>query len=65
VSFVAAGLGVALVPASVQHLQITGAVYRPISDVTHEVGLAVARRLGDESPHLDRVLAQVRSLLGA
>lgn len=64
VSFVAAGLGVALVPASVQHLQITGAVYRPISDVRHEVGLAVARRAGDQSPHLDRVLAQVRSLLG-
>jgi hypothetical protein len=38
---------------------------KTISDVTHEVGLAVARRLGDESPHLDRVLAQVRSLLGA
>lgn len=64
VSFVAAGLGVALVPASVQHLQITGAVYRPISDIHHEVGLAVARRAGDDSPQLRRVLDQVRRLLG-
>ena len=63
VSFVAAGLGVALVPASVQHLQITGAVYRPISDIEHEVALAVARRVGDTSPHLDRVLSRVRALL--
>ncbi|HET8593949.1 MAG TPA: LysR family transcriptional regulator [Intrasporangium sp.] len=65
VSFVAAGLGVALVPASVQHLQITGAVYRPISDVTHEVGLAVAHRAGDRTPHMDRVLEEVHSLLGS
>jgi DNA-binding transcriptional LysR family regulator len=63
VSFVAAGLGVALVPESVQHLQITGAVYRPISDVRREVALAVARRSGDDTPHLDRVLGVVRSLL--
>jgi DNA-binding transcriptional LysR family regulator len=65
VSFVAAGLGVALVPESVQHLQITGAVYRPISDVRREVALAVARRRGDDTPHLDRVLGVVRSLLGS
>ena len=31
VSFVAAGLGVALVPESVQHLRITGAAYRPLA----------------------------------
>jgi DNA-binding transcriptional LysR family regulator len=46
VSFVAAGLGVALVPASVQHLRITGSVYRPLAGTTPTVELAVATRPG-------------------
>ena len=46
VSFVAAGLGVALVPESVQHLRITGAVYRPLADTSPTVELAVATRRG-------------------
>ena len=64
VSFVAAGLGVALVPASVQHLQITGAVYRPLAGSTVEVELAVATRAEDRSPHLARVLARAQALIG-
>lgn len=64
VSFVAAGLGVALVPASVQHLHITGAVYLPLGGTTNEVELAVATRRGDDSPHLAKVLARVHSYLG-
>jgi DNA-binding transcriptional LysR family regulator len=64
VVFVAAGLGVALVPASVRHLNITGAVYLPLAGTTEEVELAVATRADDESPHVRRVLARVRRLLG-
>jgi DNA-binding transcriptional LysR family regulator len=64
VVFVAAGLGVALVPASVRHLSITGAVYLPLAGTTEEVELAVATRSDDESPHLREVLARVRRLLG-
>jgi DNA-binding transcriptional LysR family regulator len=64
VSFVAAGLGIALVPASVQHLQITGAVYRPLAGTTVEVELAVATRADDRSPHLARVLARAQALIG-
>ncbi|HVE62292.1 MAG TPA: LysR family transcriptional regulator, partial [Mycobacteriales bacterium] len=64
VAFVAAGLGVALVPASVRHLQITGAVYRPLADTTEEVALALAFRSDDESVLLRRVLACVHSLVG-
>ncbi|MEV0183179.1 LysR family transcriptional regulator [Streptomyces sp. NPDC050625] len=64
VSFVAAGLGVALVPASVQHLTVTGAVYRPLAGTTEEVALAVAARTGDESPLVKRVLTRIRTLLG-
>lgn len=64
VAFVAAGLGVALVPASVRHLQITGAVYRPLAGTTEEVALALAYRSDDESVLLRRVLAHVHSLVG-
>jgi DNA-binding transcriptional LysR family regulator len=64
VSFVAAGLGVALVPASVRHLQITGASYRPLAGTTREVELALATRVGDSSPRLARVRARVEALLG-
>lgn len=63
VAFVAAGLGVALVPASVQQLQITGAVYRPLAGTTEEVALALAYRSDDESVLLHRVLARVHSLV--
>ena len=64
VSFVAAGLGVALVPASVRHLQITGAQYRPLAGTTREVELAVAVREGDSSPHVAKVLSRTHSLVG-
>jgi len=64
VSFVAAGLGVALVPASVQHLQITGARYLPLAGNTQEVELALATRMDDRSPHVARVRARAESLIG-
>lgn len=65
VSFVAAGLGVALVPASVCALQITGAVYRPLVGPPAEVELAVATRVHDESPHVARVLARTKELVAS
>jgi DNA-binding transcriptional LysR family regulator len=64
VAFVAAGLGVALVPASVQHLKITGATFHPLAGTTQEVALAVATRADDSSPHVAKVLARVESLIG-
>lgn len=64
VSFVAAGLGVALVPASVQHLKITGATFKPLAGTTGEVELAVATRAGDDSPVLARVLTRAQALIG-
>ncbi len=64
VSFVAAGLGVALVPASVRHLQITGSQYRPLAGTTREVELAVAVRSGDTSPHVAKVLSRTHALVG-
>jgi DNA-binding transcriptional LysR family regulator len=64
VSFVAGGLGVALVPASVQHLQITGAQYRPLAGTTREVQLAAVTRVDDSSPHVAKVLSRTHSLVG-
>jgi DNA-binding transcriptional LysR family regulator len=63
VSLVAAGLGVALVPESVRHLRITGAVYRPLEGEPATIELAVARRARDSSPHLARILAIAERLL--
>ncbi|MFC4942882.1 LysR family transcriptional regulator [Pseudonocardia sp. GCM10023141] len=64
VSFVAAGLGVALVPASVQHLKITGAQYLPLAGNTEEVELALATRLDERSAHVARVRARAEKLIG-
>ena len=64
VSFVAAGLGVALVPASVQHLRITGATYLPLAGTTREVELALAVRAGETAPLVARVRARAEALIG-
>ncbi len=64
VSFVAAGLGVSLVPASVQNMTVRGAIYRPLVDDTTLVELAMAWRRNDERPALSRALAVIRRHLG-
>jgi DNA-binding transcriptional LysR family regulator len=63
VSFVAAGLGVALVPRSVQHLRITGATYRPLTGTVPSVELALATRRDDRSPAVARVVALISTLV--
>ncbi len=63
VSFVAAGLGVSLVPDSVRHMNVEGAVYRPLARAAAEVELAVAWRRDDEAPVLERALEVVRGAL--
>ena len=63
VSFVAAGLGVALVPRSVQHLRITGATYRPLTGAVPSVELALATRRDDTSPAVRRVVDLVSALV--
>lgn len=62
VSFVAAGMGVALVPESVRQLRITGATYRPLAGPPPVVDLAVAVRRDDASPVVRRVVALLREL---
>jgi DNA-binding transcriptional LysR family regulator len=60
VSFVAAGLGVSLVPASVRHMTVRGAIYRPLADDTTRVELAAAWRSDDDRPVLARALDVIR-----
>lgn len=47
VNLVAAGLGVAMVPASIAQLAVKGVVYRPIDGEPPRVSLALATRAGD------------------
>jgi DNA-binding transcriptional LysR family regulator len=64
VSFVAAGLGVSLVPESVEHMTVHGAVYRPLAREPATVELAVAWRRDDDTPVLQRALDVIRADLG-
>jgi len=67
VSLVAAGMGVALVPASLEHLRRTGVVYRPLvdppargADARARVEIGAAWRAGDDSPVVRAFLALAR-----
>jgi DNA-binding transcriptional LysR family regulator len=60
VSFVAAGLGVSLVPASVRNMTVQGAVYRPLAGDATRVELAMAWRRADDRPVLGRALDVIR-----
>jgi DNA-binding transcriptional LysR family regulator len=64
VSFVAAGLGVSLVPAFVRNMTLRGAVYRPRVHDTTRVELAAAWRRDDDRPVLARALDVIRRDLG-
>jgi DNA-binding transcriptional LysR family regulator len=61
VSFVAAGVGVSLVPASVSGMSVAGAVYRPLAGDVPRVQIALAWRTADDSPLLTRALRIVHS----
>ncbi len=62
VSLVAAEIGIAIVPASLQHLQRTGVVYRAIRESTPEVEIALLWQPTNRSPSLERFLAIVRQV---
>lgn len=59
-SLVAAGLGIALVPASVRAVALDGVVFRPVAGA-EAVELALAWRENDSSPLLDQVLHALES----
>ena len=59
VGFVAAGVGVALVPASVQALHLDGVQYRPISPTGRHFELVAAWMPTNDSPALIRFIEHV------
>jgi DNA-binding transcriptional LysR family regulator len=60
VSLVAAGMGVALVPASLMNLRRTGVVYRPLTDRSPRIELGLAWRGGDDAPAVRAFVALAR-----
>lgn len=65
VSLVAAELGVALVPASLQNWQRVGVVYKPLADSTPQIELAIAWRQTDTSPVLHQFIEQTRATISS
>jgi DNA-binding transcriptional LysR family regulator len=63
VALVAAGLGVALAPASVRHLRINGVTHRPIRGTDVTLPLAVAYRGGMVPPIVRGYLETARAVL--
>ena len=64
-ALVAAGLGLALVPASMRTVQLAGVSYVPLEDSDAYLLLAVASRAGDRSPALQQFLATVADTVAA
>ena len=60
VSLVDAGIGVAIVPASVQNLRREGVVYRPFAEPAPTIALSMCYRQHDPSPILPHFLAIAR-----
>jgi DNA-binding transcriptional LysR family regulator len=65
VSLVAGGMGVAIVPESLQNLQRTGVVYKSLQEPTPQVAIVMIWRRKDTSPTVQKFLEIVRQdLLG-
>jgi len=62
VSLVDAGIGVAIVPASVQNLRREGVVYRPFAAPAPTIALSMCYRQHDPSPILPHFLAIAREI---
>ncbi len=60
VSLVAGGMGVAIVPESLQNLQRTGVVYKSLQEPTPQVAIVMIWRRNDTSPTVQRFLEIVR-----
>lgn len=62
IGLVAANMGVALVPASVQNLHRIGIIYKPLQDVTIEVEMGVVWRHDTTLPVLQRFLQVISAI---
>ncbi|MBE9607159.1 LysR family transcriptional regulator [Acetobacteraceae bacterium H6797] len=59
-SLVAVGLGVALVPQSLERIRLPGVVYRPVEGLAIRAEMAVAHRRAEPSPVVRRFIAVAR-----
>jgi len=64
-ALVAAGMGIALVPASMQAVHLDGVRYVPLEDVEASMLLAAASRADDHSPALQHFLSTVTEIAEA
>jgi DNA-binding transcriptional LysR family regulator len=64
VSLVSAGLGVALIPASMRNLGRTGVVYRSLRETSPQTEILAAWRRGETAPALVRFLESVQKVVG-
>ena len=58
INFVAAELGVSIVPASMSQLQVSGVTYRPIAGQAPTARLALAYRRGETSAIVRNFIAR-------
>lgn len=63
VSLVAAGIGVALVPASLRRLRRTGVVYRALAEKSPAVEIGLVQRARDDSPLVRAFVAAARAVV--
>ncbi len=63
VSLVSAGIGVALIPASLEHLGRTGVVYRPLAERSPQTEVRLAWRRGEPSAPLALFLDVTRGFM--
>ena len=60
IGLVAAGLGIAIVPASLQNFHRSGVIYRPLQEQIPKTGLYLAWRQHDSSPVIREFLLLAR-----
>ena len=61
VSLVAAGMGIALVPASLKHLKRTGVIYRSLQERSPQMEIGLIWRASDDSPAVAAFVAAARA----
>ena len=63
VSLVAAEIGIAIVPESLQNLQRTGVIYKSFVEETPQVSIAMIWRKNDESAILQKFLGVAQDIV--
>ncbi|WP_263975289.1 LysR family substrate-binding domain-containing protein [Leptolyngbya sp. 7M] len=63
VSLVAGGIGISIVPVSLENMQRAGVVYKPLAEPTPCAEIAVAWRQNDHSPSIQRFLEIVNQVM--